>query len=362
MSRRPVTEGGPVLVVTTVHPPDDPRVRQRTVGVLAATMPVRYASRSPGPTDQQGFTWVPLPGARLARAVRALREALRPDVAVVSVHDPELIPIALLARAAGRRAVVDVHEDVPAQILDKEWLPGLLRRPLAAVAVALLRIAERVCTITLAEQNYAHLFRDAHPVFVNYPVTEHLPDPRPDSDGTIVYVGDVTRARGAELAVRAVAAMGSAVPLTLIGRCREPLRTELTRLAAALGVELHLCGFLPHAEAMQHAASAAVGLSPLLGLPNHRDSLPSKVIEYLAIGIPVVASDLPGTRRVVEDVRGVMLVEAGDVQAWAQALEEIIADPHCRVAAQQGAHDVRRRHAWASDDLRALYEQLRSER
>ena len=54
---------------------------------------------------------------------------------VVSVHDPELIPAALIARLLRRRvAVVDVHEHVPGQVLHKDWVWRPLRRPVAWLA------------------------------------------------------------------------------------------------------------------------------------------------------------------------------------------------------------------------------------
>jgi glycosyltransferase involved in cell wall biosynthesis len=357
--------GGVVLVLTTVHPPDDPRVRERTVGVLAPVMPVRYASRAPGPTHVDGFTWVPLEGNRLRRWVRGLREALRSDVAVVSIHDPELLPVGFAARATGRRVVIDVHEDVPAQIRRKEYLPQALRWPLALFAGALIRVAERVCVVTLAEHNYQHLVTRPQPVFVNYPLGERLPTAPPPPDDTpgdgraIVYVGDVTAARGAELMVRATAGLEQPRPLVLVGRCREPLRSRLRALSDELGVDLRLTGFVPHAEAMRHVAAACVGLSPLLGDPNHRDSLPSKVIEYLAVGVPVLASDLPGTRRVVEGLPGVRLVPPGDLAAWTAALRSAVGDQALERAARSGAATVRARYTWPTTAVIALYRRLR---
>ena len=344
-----------VLVVTTVHPADDPRVRQRTVGVLAPTMPVRYAAQEPAPAVVEGFEWAPLRGGRPVRAVAALREMLRRDVSVVSIHDPELIPLALAARMVGKQVVLDVHEDVPAQMRHKDWLPGPLAPAVAACAAVMLRVAERAFTITLAEDNYQHLFRRSHAVFPNHLLADDLPPPGPNADGPVVYVGDITEARGAGIVVRAVAALPAPRPVELVGRCREPFRTQLVDLARSLGVDLNLPGFLPHPQAMARAAAGAVGVSPLLGLPNHLHSLPTKVIEYLALGLPVVASDLPGTRRAVDGLPGVCLVPPGDVDAWTAALHRAISDSGWRAQALENASDVRRRFTWASGDLRRLF-------
>lgn len=347
-----------VLVVTTVHPPDDPRIRDRTAGVLARCLPVRYATAEPGPRDGSDVDWVPLRGGRARRWLEALREMVRRDVGVVSVHDPELVPAALVARAVGRKVVLDVHEDVPAQIRHKDWVPRPLRGPLAALAVAVLRLAEATCTVTLAEDNYQPLFRRTHAVFPNHPLAESLPRLPVGVGGSVVYVGDVTEARGADVAVRAVAGVPGRPPIDMIGRCREPFRSQLQALARTLDVDLSLPGFLPHPEAMRRVAGGAVGVSPLMGLPNHRDSLPSKVIEYLALGLPVVASDLPGTRAVVGSLPGAVLVPPGDVAAWTRAIARALTDPDLRRRARDGAADVRRDFTWASEDLQRLYATL----
>lgn len=345
---------GWLLVLSTVHQADDPRLRDRTVGVLSEHTRVRYAAKPPAPRPGD-FEWVPLAGGRLRRWLAGAREALRRDVAGVSLHDPELVPLGLaVRRLRGVPVVLDMHEDVPGQLRTKAWLPRPLRLPLALLAAAVLRLAERSLTITLAEAGYRSRFRRDHPVFPNYPLADSLPPPRADA-GYVVYVGDVTEARGAVLAVRAVARLPDRPPLRLVGRCAPDLRARLERLAAELGVTVDLPGFVPHADAMRLAAGATVGISPLADVPNYRHSLPTKVIEYLAVGVPVVASDLPGTAEAVGGLPGVTLVAPGDEQAWSSAIARVLADPRVREAAAANADEVRARFTWPAQDLWEVY-------
>ncbi len=96
---------------------------------------------------------------------------------VASVHDPELLPLALLAALFGRTIVFDVHENVPAQLRTKPWLPRPVRSPLASIFGWLFHVAEKHMAITLAESGYQELFRRPHPVFPNYLIGAP-PDPR----------------------------------------------------------------------------------------------------------------------------------------------------------------------------------------
>ena len=344
-----------LLVASVVHQADDPRVRLRTVGVLAGKLDVRYATRGPGPVDRNDHEWVCLRGGRLARHARALREALRRDVRMLSLHDPELIPLALVVRLLrGIPVVLDVHEDVPSQVRTKQWLPRPLRAPAAVVAAALLRVAERWLAITLAEPGYARLFRGTHPVLPNYPLTDRLPPPAP-ANGDIVYVGDITVARGAAFAIEVVARMRTRHRLRLVGRCSDVLRGRLHKLARARGVELDLPGFLAHRDAMRAVAVASAGLCPLEDQPNYRHSLPTKVLEYLALGVPVVASDLPGTAALVADRPGVQLLAPRDTAAWARALDRVVEEPQWREQALAGVGDVREHFTWPAQRLLDIY-------
>ncbi|MBW3606283.1 MAG: glycosyltransferase [Actinobacteria bacterium] len=347
-----------MLVLSTVHQADDPRVRVRTVGVLAQRFDVRYATPGPPPRDQRDHHWVRLSGGRARRHLAAIAQAFRPDVGLLSVHDPELIPLALAVSALRRIPVVlDVHEDVPAQLLTKAWIPRSLRPLLAAIAALLLHVAERHIAITLAEPGYARLFHQQHPVLPNYPLTAQLPAPT-EPVGDVVYVGDVTEARGAALAIDAVARMQVRHRLRLIGRCAPRLRVRLEALAARQGVELDLPGFLPHDEAMAAVATAVVGLCPLEDQPNYRFSLPTKVLEYLSLGVPVVASDLPGTAAVAAGRPGVQLVPPRSVDAWSAALDRAVGEPVWRLEAARAAHDVRAQFRWPGERLLATYARL----
>jgi glycosyltransferase involved in cell wall biosynthesis len=343
------------LVVTTVHPADDPRIRERTVRSLGGEFDVRYAARPPAPSAQGDHEWIPLEGSRPVRWLRALAQMTRGDVAVVSIHDPELIPAGLIARLVrGVPVVVDVHEDVPAAIRHRDWVPRWLRPSLSWFAARLLRLAERFCTVTLAEPGYRRLFRGDHPVFPNYPAGRSMPPPAAD-EGFVVYVGDVTEARGATDMVDAASRLVPPRTLVLIGRCPGDLASRLRTRAEAAGVDLDLAGWMPHPKAMARAAGASAGLSLLRDLPNYRHSLPTKVVEYLALGIPVVASDLPGTREGVGGLAGVRFVPPQDPAAAGEALGAVVGDAALREELRTRAPGIRERLVWPDDRVRGLY-------
>lgn len=344
-----------VLVATVVHWPDDTRIRERLIRTLSSEFDVVYAARSPGPSDKAGLEYVELRGTRVMRNLHAIRLALGGAWDVLVIHDPELVICGVLARLLRRRPVVfDVHEDIPASAHTRAWVPRPLRMPLSMLMRGLLRLVEPVLAITLAESGYQRLFARPHRTFPNFPDTTNYPEASSTDDGPIVYLGDVTYERGADIAVAACSSLQ--VPLRLIGRITSETRSRLSE-ESGLGDRLTIDGLVPNRVAVRALAGASVGLAPLRDLPNYRYSQPTKVLEYLAVGLPVVASDLPGTRELVEGLDAVFLVPPGDPDALAIAISRArssdVAD-----AARAQAPAVRARFQWPADEVRAFYRSL----
>lgn len=342
-------------MMTVVHWPDDTRIRERLIKTLSADFDVVYAARSPGPSDTTGIEFVELPGGRLLRNLRAIRLALASSWDVMVIHDPELMFCGILARLLHHRPVVyDVHEDVPALAYTRSWVPRFARAPLSLLLKGLFRIGERTLTLTLAEDGYRHLFAKPHPTFPNYPETTDYPAAGTAIGGPVVYLGDVTHARGVDVALAACSTLG--VGLHLIGRITPETRAKLAA-QSTLGDRLKVDGLVSNSRAIESLTGASVGLSPLRDLPNYRHSQPTKILEYLAVGLPVVASDLPGTRELVEGLDAVFLVPPGQSGPLAEAISKA-REPEVASAARAQASAIRSRFRWPATEVLDFYRSL----
>ncbi len=347
------------LVVTVVHHPQDSRIRHREIAaLLEAGWQVTYlapfvAHDLPVPAPEGGLTCLDLPRAagrrRLAagRAARAAVRRLAPEHDVVLVHDPELLPATV---GLGLRHLVwDVHEDPAGALVVKDWLPAPVRRPVAAGWRAAEGLVERRHPLLLAEHAYADRFRRPHTVVPN---AVRVPADGPPAGGArLVHVGNLTLARGSELMVAAArlahAASDGAITLDVIGPARDDAsRAAMERGAADGVVTWH--GFQPAEQAMARLNGALAGLSLLRDLPNYRGSMPTKVVEYLAHGVPAVTTPLPLAREIVEQADAGVVVPFDDPQAVADAVLDLWRHPE-RAAAMgvRGRDLVRERYDWA---------------
>lgn len=340
------------LVVTVVHVPLDARIYHRQIAALrAAGWRVTYAApwTAHGIAPPGDLETIDLPraaGRQRGAALRAARDLLvrrAPEADIVLLHDPELLLAA--AGLGGLPPIVwDVHEDVAASLADRPWVPAVTRPAARVLARLAERSAERWLHLLLAEPSYAHRFRRPHPVVRNLPdVPERVPDP---GDDRLVYLGRVSAGRGGHELLAVAARLAPTVRLEVIGPADPDLRPALER-AAGEGV-LRWDGFLPNDRALRRVEGALAGLSLLHDLPNYRGSMPTKVLEYLARGVPAVTTPLPAARRVVAGSRAGIVVPFGDVEAVATAVERLRADPGERLAmARRGRAAVRQAHNWA---------------
>ena len=354
-----------ILVVTVVHHPDDARIRARQIeALLAAGWAITYAAPWTGyrlepPATREGLTLVDLPravGRSRLDAFRAARRLIRtegPHHDLVLLHDPELLPAA--AGVRGATVVWDVHEDAAAAMRTKEWLPGPLQRAAALAVRAVERVVERRIPLLLADDRYNDRFRRTHPVVRNSTWVPSTCPPTvvPDPDGSyrVVYLGSLTLERGAAELVAVARGLASdeegspPVRLEVIGAAHG--RTaELLTTASDEGL-LTWSGYLPNAQALARIEGALAGLSLLHDLPNFTPSLPTKVGEYLARGVPVVTTPLPVAVDLVERSGGGLVVPFG-----AAGVDPAIRQIRAWAAEPTAAADVGRRgHAFARQHL-----------
>lgn len=350
--------------VTTGHRPFDTRVFQKECRTLAAA---GYEVVLVCPHDHDEvvdgvrIVAIPRPASRFRRLVVApwiaMRTALRQGHGVVHVHDPGLLPVALVLSLLGRTVVYDSHEDVPRLVVDRPWIPAGLRRPFAWLVAALERMtAARVALIVSAEEEGARRFPPARTVVVrNHVLLDEFPRPDPDRTRApdVVYVGDLTRQRGI---VSLVDAMGrlpdrhAGSRLLLGGPFSSPgLAAELAALPGWQVTEA--LGWVGRGSVGGLLGGATVGAVLWHPTRKHAEgAVPVKLFEYMAAGLAVLASDLPVLREVVDSTGCGVLVDPLDVDAVAAALAGLLDDPSEAAAmGLRGREAVERRYEWSAE-------------
>jgi glycosyltransferase involved in cell wall biosynthesis len=133
----------------------------------------------------------------------------------------------------------------------------------------------------------------------------------------IAYLGTLSSQRRLEVLVEMLAILLRGpvkVRLLMVGDGDEPEdRKRIERRADELGVRDHLeiTGFIPQPQALMRVRTAAICISPYFPSPILRSTSPTKLVDYLGLGIPVVANDHPEQRSVLKDSRAGVCVPWG---------------------------------------------------
>lgn len=315
-------DGRRIVHLTTVHRPRDVRIFHKEVralseagaqaSVLAPEQPVARSARARA-------------GWQLARRARAM------DADAYHVHDPELLPQALwLQKVTGRPVIYDAHEYLGETTRTKRWIPGPLRRPVAAIAAGAERAAgRRLGGVVTANEDLATRFAAAgcRSVSVaNSPFASEFGEAGDPEGGVVLYVGGLGPLRGLPL-------MLEAFPQVDVPGARLLLAGPGDPGALPPGVE-HL-GVVDHSEVPGLLARASVAWIPLRRHGNYDRAVPTKLVEAMAMGRPVVASDLPRMAAIVRSTGCGIVVPADDPAAHAAAIRRLLTHPE--LAREMGA-------------------------
>ncbi|MGO4957478.1 glycosyltransferase family protein [Luteococcus sp. Sow4_B9] len=288
----------------------------------------------------------------LASQLEAWRmlDRIRPEL--LHFHDPELIPMAIAyGRRRGIPVVYDAHEDLVKQIATKPYLRGIKGHLARAAARRLVARADAQCdaVVTVIDEIAAG-FRTSldgrqRPVVVahNLPWLADFPASRPQAaDRVAVYTGDVSLERGLERMLAAV--RDDDARLVVAGRCL----VDDARLAEHPRLDYR--GLVPPADLPGIIAEGRVGLVLLSRLPNYEHSLPTKVFEYMACGVPFLASDFAYWRELFGGLEAGVFVDADDPVAVRRELKALLDDPQrCARLGANGRRAVEERFCFENE-------------
>jgi glycosyltransferase involved in cell wall biosynthesis len=342
-------DGRRVLHLTTVHRPRDVRIFHKEVSALRRA---GADARVLAPRER-------LPRARRVAAGAALAVRARGrDADLYHVHDPELLPAALwLARRTGRPVVYDVHEYLGETARTKRWLPAWSRPAVSRLAQrAETAAAARLAGVVAVNEDLAARFAAEGArvtVVTNAPWGDAFPPPEaPPEAPVVVYIGGLGPLRGLDL-------MRAAFPMVGVTGARLRLAGPGDPGELPEGVE-HL-GPVDHAEVPGLLREATVAWVPLQRHGNYDRAVPTKLVEAMAAGRPVVASDLGRMGAMVRAADCGVLVPPDDARAHAEALRALLTDPaEARRLGANGRAAFERALGFErqADALTALYETL----
>jgi len=327
--------------LTSVHPAFDIRIFYKECKtLLQAGYEVVLIAPHEREEEVEGVRIQAFPKARnrFERMTQILwqiyKTAIKENADLYHFHDVELIPVGILLKLHNKKVIYDVHEDYSQALLSREWIFPWLRPQVTRM----VKVAEWAGTklfdgIVTATPQIANLFPPSKTITIqNFPIIDEFAEdtarPYQERLQVLIYLGAISVLRGVKEMVAAMSYLPktSEAKLWLAGKF-SPAELE-TEIGKQPGWDrVNFLGWQSHEEVLSVIGKARLGLLLLHPIPNHITSRPNKLFEYMAGGIPVIASNFPLWREIIEGAGCGVLVDPFDIKRVAESIKWLLEAP-----------------------------------
>jgi len=254
------------------------------------------------------------------RSKAVYKKALEVNADIYHFHDPELLPLGLKLKRKGKKVIYDSHEDLPRQISYKSWIPEILKKPVAFISEVIENYhAKKMDGIITVSDHIKKRFDKLHHNVVICHNYASLNEFEKTSNWDIkhknhvCYVGAISKIRGIYNIVEAT--QKANVKLEVAGLTQSQ---ELLNKLNSYNVIYH--GFADREKLKAIFNNCFVGLITFLPAPNHNYANPNKFFEYMAAGLPVIASNFITWKTIIDENELGITVNPENIEEIADAI------------------------------------------
>jgi len=273
--------------------------------------------------------------------IRAVLVATKLNPVVVHCHDIQALPVGVAMKVLkpSIKLVYDTHELWVGKVQDKGFI---LRRAVQLIEWLGVRQSEKVITVSegiaqfLADKNGCNkplVLRNIFEIssvessIQDYPSIRQRLGLDPDLP-IILYQGGIKTGRGLTCLVKSMKYLRSTAILVLLGQ--GPQRLELNKVVHSVELDEKVIFLdpIPSEQLASFSASATLGVIPTRSVHlSYYYSLPNKLFEYIHAGLPIIASDLPEVRHIVDQYKIGELFNQDDPHDLARAIDSVLFNP-----------------------------------
>jgi glycosyltransferase involved in cell wall biosynthesis len=291
-------------------------------------------------------------------------EALKTDADIYQIHDPELLYVALKLKRNNKRVIFDSHEDVVRTILVAPYLKSPLSNIISKSYEYFERfVCKRLDGVIGATPFIESIFKNIAKNVVNinnYPILNEIEGSLSwdEKKSEVCYVGSIATVRGVKEVVKSLEFITSETRLNLAGNfAYAMIETEVKKLLAFKKVNEY--GYVDSKEVQRIYSRSLAGIVTLHPIPTFMESLPIKMFEYMAAGIPFIISDFPYWRELLRGYECCIFVNPLDSNEIAKAIDFFAFNKHeAKKMGDKGRELVYEKFDWKneSEKLIAFYQ------
>jgi glycosyltransferase involved in cell wall biosynthesis len=302
-------------------------------------------------------------GGRFSRMTKTassiFSEAKDLDGDIYHLHDPELIPVGLKLKKLGKKVIFDAHEDLPKQLLGKPYLNKFSSYILSKLFLIYEHLkCNKFDSIVSATPSIRDKFIKINSNTVkieNFPIIDELSKNLPWSKkkNQVCYVGAISQLRGIEEVIKSLEFVEN-IQLNLIGSFNEKKLKDRVKSYAGWK-QVNEFGFLERSMVANVMSQSKAGIVTFLPAPNHVDSRPNKLFEYMSAGIPVIASNFTYWREIVETNKCGICVDPKNPSAISDAIKYLLDNQEkAELMGKNGMEAVKNKYNWNIEEKKLL--------
>lgn len=358
--------------LTSVHFRDDPRIfEKQCVSLSKAGYDVNLVvadGRGNGSKDNVSIHDVGTPSNRIDQFSRiqwrVFRQALRINASLYHLHDPELIPVGIALKKAGKTVIFDAHEMVAKQLLYKAYLPAFARRSISRSYRSVEKFAsKRIDAVIVPQELMVPLYSQ----FAKTVVVEnfaHVPPslgksaPRIEDGIKIFHAGSLNISRGLLNMINLSEVLSDGNSIVLAGKVDDYDKSVFDKLKSS---KVNYVGILKLDAVSKEYANCNVGIILYNNVDQYYLSNAVKLFEYMSRGIPVLMPDFGEWVAFNEHAKCGINVDVQDAEGIKYQLDKWKKDPSLAYElGQNGLRAFHERYHWsvAEAKLLQLYKEL----
>ncbi len=361
-----------ICILTSVHSPFDVRIfHKEAKSLIKGGYDVTLIAQHEKSEIVEGIKIIALPKqknrfARMTKTVWMIfKLALKENAEIYHFHDPELMPLAKLMSLMGKLVIYDMHENVPRQINDKGWINPSLKKLVAKCVALSERIFLSGIPVIFAENSYYkdYLWVKTFTSVLNMPLIDKLNFREKARSKklkfTVGYMGSISEKRGILTTIEALRILKND-GVNIRFECVGPIYGYSQKQLLELCVTYNLDSVFFHGKMAAHEGWSVVnecdiGIATLHPIPNYIESYPTKLFEYMAMGLPVITSNFPLYEKIIVDAKCGICVDPLNPREIAHAINSLVVDSELAVKmGDNGRKAVEENYNWRNEEKKLL--------
>lgn len=300
-----------------------------------------------------------------------INKAIQINADLYHIHDPELLPLGYALIKRNKKVIFDSHEDVPNDLLDKNWIPKIFRRSVSSLYEKYeKKVVKDFSAVVCVTPNVVQRFRKTAKkvaMITNYPIVKNRKLDKRDFNSPIkyfCYAGVIEKSWNHHLIIKAISEFEN-VKYLLAGRANEEYLSELKNMPEWKNVEFK--GFVSHdeVEKIYQQSIAGFALNQCNQLSESGGTLGNnKLFEYMYAGIPVVCTNYKLWENLINEYNCGIAIKPNNYNEIVNSVEKIITTPNlAKEMGNNGKNIVEKKYNWQTQEevLINLYKEVLGE-